>query len=166
MEQLIRYDSALQWFNLSESQKLIIQLRTDDNVMCFRGEGVGPESWDDLYAGKKTNFTNLMVNGTMSLGYASDPRVTAGYNAATKTITLVGPMDFDGPRWGNDALIEGAPYIEFNVTASGGGTSIPGPIADAGGASSMSMDLVSLMAAAVAALALLGAAVGGARGKR
>jgi hypothetical protein len=74
-----------------------------------------------------------MMNGTMSLGWYGNwtggPNLDLMWNNDTKTLTMVGPLNFENTHHTNGALYLGAPWIEFNVTPVFTGLSLPTPAA-------------------------------------
>jgi len=145
----VAYDSGLAYFNLTDYQKFVIQLPTGNNNLGYLAQ---PMDWDAIirivmsgYPGSPPGnppapdsydysaYTPLMYNGTMSLGYyvSGGVDILSMYDPINKTITMVGPLNFDNAHQSNGALYRGAPWIEFNVTLVAGGTSVPNPAAQA-----------------------------------
>jgi hypothetical protein len=122
--QSVPYDAAPKWFNLSSGEKLTIQLPTGTNTIGYKGQATpgGFQDYKDLMAGYPPGdphgFTAIRNDGSMSLGYFNGGHdLKPLYNAATKTLTIEGPMDFDGYKWPSGVLYHGVPWIEFNVTS-------------------------------------------------
>jgi hypothetical protein len=142
--QEVPYDSGLQYFNLTDYQKFVIELPQGDDVLGYYAQpmwvsgrqtaitkiitGV-PSNIGHVYnrypRGDGTNWNYeeywpLMYNGTMSLGWYGNwtgaPDLDSMYDPFANTITMVGPMIFDNAHHENGALYRGAPWIEFNVT--------------------------------------------------
>lgn len=160
--QEVGYDATPWWFNLSSHQKLIIQLPTSNDVLGFHGQGVGSGSFADAQKGNIHNYTGLMYNGSMSLGYYVSGGVDLGsmYNAATKTLTIDGPVNFDYPRNASTGLLyHGAPWIEFNVSSTMGTLSVVGPTEAAAPTSSSSGTITAGSASLVASVMVAALAV-------
>jgi hypothetical protein len=121
----VSYDSTPQWFNLTSYMTFTIQLPTRDNVIGYMGEGLyTARTAGAIYELKKGNtsaYDNITVHGTMWLGYnmtglePGAPNLWTYYDNTTKTLRLVGPMDFDNYHHENGLLYHSAPWIEFNV---------------------------------------------------
>ena len=127
----VPYDTGLQNFSLRSFEDLTIQLRTDTNVLGYRGVKAPPEAITELLSGNKTAYTSNMVNGSMDLGwYSGGVDIGSMYNATTKTIHMQGPLTFDQDRFGNGAIKRGAPWIEFNVTVGAGSGSLLNGVAN------------------------------------
>ncbi|OGS52436.1 MAG: hypothetical protein A3K75_04310 [Euryarchaeota archaeon RBG_13_61_15] len=112
------YEQTPQWFNLTENDKLTVQLPTG-SAIGFKGEGVTTTAITNLRkSGILTPWLDLKQYGSMDLG----SYVTGGialepfYDPATKTLEIVGPADFDNARHPGGELYHGAPWIEFEVT--------------------------------------------------
>ena len=122
--QPVPYDAAPKWFNLSFGEKLTIQLPTGTNTIGFKGQATpgGFQDYKDLYTGyppgNPHGFTAIRNDGSMSLGYFNGGHdLKPLYNVATKTLTIKGPLNFDGYKWPSGSLFHGVPWIEFNVTS-------------------------------------------------
>ena len=154
----VNYDSTPQWFNLSKYQKFIVQLPQGSDRLGFKGQGVPAGSWMDAWAGNLSEYNKLKYNGTVDLGYY----VTGGvdlrsmYNTTSKTITMVGPLNFDYRRAGTGLLFHGAPWIEFNVSMTVSSLSAP---ETAGASASAGMTAESVTAGTSALLAVVSVAV-------
>jgi len=161
------YDATPQYFNLTDYMTLTIQLPNRHDVLGFMGEPLpGGRFSGAIYNLKRGNlsyYENITVRGDMWLGYnmtglgAGAPNLWTYYDNITKTLRLVGPMDFDNYKLPNGLLYHGAPWIEFDVSnvTWGAITSLPvasGPTDGASSASSASL---------LSELAALGAVVMG-----
>jgi len=141
----VKYDSGLSYFNLTDYQKFIIELPKGDNNIGFNAQTMPANSITRILRppssypkgdGSLWNFTAygpIMMNGTMSLGWygnwTSGPNLDLMWNNYTKTLTMVGPLNFENTHQPNGALYMGAPWIEFNVTPVGTVLSLPTPAA-------------------------------------
>jgi hypothetical protein len=173
---MVIYDSGVQYFNLTDYQKFIVQLPLGSNNLGYLAQpmpgdsikriisgGFAADGYNKYPRGDGTNYNYsaywpLMVNGTMSLGFFGNwtgaPDLNTMYDNTTKTITMVGPMRFDNTKMSNGALYRGAPWLEFNVTQVVSGTSLPVPHTGAPTTSvSVVTELVSL-GAIIAATAM------------
>jgi hypothetical protein len=181
------YDSGLQYFNLTDYQKFIIELPKGSNNLGFYGQApptsrpivniiVPPagSGYDRYPRGNGSNYDfegywPLMYNGTVSLGWYGNwtgaPYLDTMYDPVANTVTMVGPMNFDNTHLANGALYRGAPWIEFNVTPVVGGTSLPAPSSEASASGTSAIgELVSLVAVtAGTSMAILALAVGARR---
>jgi cytoskeletal protein RodZ len=166
--QPVGYDATPWWMNLSAHQKLIIQLPTSTDVLGFFGQGVPSGTFTSVQSGGSlAPYTALMYNGTMSLGHFETGGVDLApmYNPATKTLTIVGPVNFDYPRNATSELLyHGAPWIEFDVSTTMGSLSLPAP-AEAPAPAASSTGSVAAGSASLVAVVLVTtlaiAAVGG-----
>ncbi len=180
------YETTPGWFNLTMTQDLTFQLPMHDVIgyigravsqadlenITYGGYPYGPGS---LFDGRSdySGYDLLVRYGQMSLGYyitnlvpgatsSEQPLDLASmYNATTKTLTIHGPHNFDnsGRGFGN-AMYHGAPWIEFNVTPTGGmsmTTSTPAPAVNTPASSepTLTVEMVSMIAAVLASLAAL-----------
>jgi len=161
------YDATPQWFNLTDYMTLTIQLPNRPDVLGFMGEKLPGGKFSgaifNLKRGNKSYYENITVRGDMWLGYnmtglgPGAPNLWDYYDNFTKTLSLVGPMNFDNYRFPDGYLYHGAPWIEFDVSNDTWGaiTSVPvasGPTDGASSASSASL---------LSELAALGAVVMG-----
>jgi len=164
----VSYDSGFQYFNLTDYQKFIVQLPTGSNNLGYLAQpmptnaisriitgGTVGSGYDRYPRGDGTNYNYtaywpLMINGTMSLGYAGNwtgaPNLSTMWNNLTKTLTMDGPMRFDNTHHPNGALYRGAPCLEFNVTPVAGIGSLPSPQSSAPETTTISLtsELMSL----------------------
>jgi len=168
--QQVGYDATPWWFNMTAHQKLIIQLPTGTNVPGVLGQGVPAGSFHDAQKANTArihNYTALMYNGTMDLGFFETGGVdlTPMYNSVTKTLTIAGPVNFDYPRGpANHTLYHGAPWIEFNVTTGASSASVIAPVdaptaGPAGPVAAGSASIVAMVLVAVLAVSALGVLV-------
>jgi hypothetical protein len=123
----VRYDFTPQWFNLTSYMTFEIQLPTRNNVIGYMGERLmtartSGAIWE-LKKGNRSAYENITVHGTMRLGYymtgtapGLGPDLRSMYNNETKTLVMVGPMDFDNYRFWDGLLYHSAPWIEFDVS--------------------------------------------------
>jgi hypothetical protein len=119
------YQNAPTLFDLASFQTLTIQLPTYD-VVGFMGEPL-PCSFRSgaIYQLKQFKnpqyYENITVRGPMWLGYnmtgfgPDAPNLWNYYDNTSKTLSLVGPMNFDNYRFPDGYLYHAAPWIEFNV---------------------------------------------------
>ncbi|OGS56862.1 MAG: hypothetical protein A3K60_01535 [Euryarchaeota archaeon RBG_19FT_COMBO_56_21] len=117
--QQVPYEQTPTWFNLSAGDKLVVQLPTGVSI-GYQGVALTPNDYDNLYMGDNSAFMAIRVNGLMSLGsfvtgWPSGVDLAPMYNAATKTLTIIGPQNFDNMKATTGVLYHGAPWIEFNV---------------------------------------------------
>ncbi len=119
-------DFTPQWFNLTSYMTFEIQLPTQDNVIGYAGEWLltGKTSgaiYNLRTFGNTSPYENITVHGPMELGYnmtglgPGAPNLWDFYNPVTKTLRMVGPMNFDNYRYWDGYLYHSAPWIEFNV---------------------------------------------------
>jgi flagellar basal body-associated protein FliL len=177
----VPYDSTPQWFNLTSYMTFEIQLPTQSNVIGYMGENLttGRNSgaiWE-LKKGNTSAYENITVHGPMELGYnmtglgPGAPNLWDYYNPATKTLKMVGPIDFDNYRFWDGLLYHSAPWIEFNVANVTGGatTSLPvssGPSVEESAGSGAALSEMAALAAVLMATSLAVVALGaGARRK-
>ena len=138
----VPYDFTPQWFNLTSYMTFEIQLPTRDNVIGYMGErlptGRSTGAIWELKRGNKSAYENITVHGPMELGYnmtglgLGAPNLRDYYNAATKTLMMTGPMNFDNYRFWDGLLYHSAPWIEFNVANVTWGNGDTLPFANAG----------------------------------
>ncbi len=119
------------------------------------------------------DYDMLVRYGDMSLGYyitnlvpGTGPEnqpldLASMYDPVNKTLTIHGPHNFDnsGRGFGN-AMYHGAPWIEFNVTPTGGmamaaSTPAPAVTTAANSEPALTLEMVSMIAAVLAMLAAL-----------
>jgi hypothetical protein len=164
------YENCPIYFNLTSYQKFVIVMPKGNNVLGYKGE----PTWVDTVTytqsaitngtkGDLSDFNRLEIRGEMTLGYykSGGVDIASMYDAVNKTITMQGPLNFDNfHHWPGGPLYHGAPWIEFNVTASGTpgpahGESVP--VAHVGGAaqSSVSLTLLAAVAVSIASLCAL-----------
>jgi hypothetical protein len=159
--QPVKYDATPQWFNLTDYMTLTIELPKGANVPAYKAQSVPVGSVAASRLGDISNYVPLEYNGTMSLGF-SIPDLRPMYDAASQTLTLSGPMNFDNPRDGTGLLYHGAPWIEFNV--SGGGlkaqsADVAGPASVGTSSQPVLSELVSFVSVATAVMVLIAALV-------
>ena len=142
----VPYEATPGWFNLTDGDKLILKAPTG-TVPGFKAVALLDEDIISAALGDKTAVYAIMQNGTMDLGYfrtapneVGQPDLRPGWSAATKTLTIVGPQNFDNHRHksgtttpaptpvpaGGNPLYHGAPWIEFNVVQPAASASMPG----------------------------------------
>jgi hypothetical protein len=136
----VPYDFTPQWFNLTDYQTLTFQLPTRNDVIGYVGQGLptGRTSGAiyNLKMGNPGYYENITIRGAMWLGWymtglgPGAPDLSTMYNNFTKTLYMVGPMDFDNYHFWNGLLYHSAPWIEFDVS-NGTPPDLP-PVADAG----------------------------------
>ena len=100
--------------DMAEWERIIIQAPSTD-VICFYP---GKSATDDLDTAR-TNLQNNQYWGTMVLskgGNYPQAVIESAYDPATKTITLVGPIDFPTASWSWGGLQFGIPSIMFDVS--------------------------------------------------
>ncbi len=166
----VGYDATPNYFNLTSYMTFTIEFPLGSDVPGYYGQGVPAGSIKAAFGttgfdGDLTPYLALEYNGTASLGYyvSGGPDIASMYDPITKTITMVGPLDFNNPR-GGGLLYHGAPWIEMNVTKQTSamsasvlpqtpGTSVTGPT---------SSELLSI-AAATCGVALALVALGAVR---
>lgn len=118
----MEYGNATSYFvaplimNLSDGDKMIIELPTNDVIGYTPYRGIG----DNISTPWKRNeIADRAYWGELVLG-ACNPSMNANYDAATKTITLEGPIDFYASRIPNAVntsnLAEGCPSFSFAVS--------------------------------------------------
>jgi hypothetical protein len=176
------YDFTPQWFNLTSYMTLEIQLPIGDNVIGYMGEklttGRGSGAIYNLKKyGNTSPYDNITVRGPMELGYNMTGLGPGAlnlwdyYNPGTKTLKMIGPMNFDNYRWPDGLLYHSAPWIEFNVAnlTWGGTTSLPvssGPGVEESAGSGAALSEMVTLAAVLMATSLAVVALGaGARRK-
>jgi hypothetical protein len=126
----LSYQNTPTWLNLTSYMTLTIQLPTRQDVIGFMGERL-PCAFRSgaIYQlkafGNPQYYENITVRGTMWLGFymtgtapGLGPDLKSMYNNETKTLVMVGPMDFDNTRFADGYLYQGAPWIEFDVSNS------------------------------------------------
>jgi hypothetical protein len=162
------YDATPAYMNLTSYQTLIFKLPMGDDVLGYKPGAVDPMAIANIVLnGDYSAYNSIMLNGSAQLGYYITNYFGGGANLdsmwdnATKTLTMQGPMNFDQFHWGGGAtgpIYHGAPWIEFNVTPTGGkalAQSIPVQGTGASG------DSVSVATATVSDLAALAVIVAG-----
>lgn len=158
------YETTPLWMNLTSYQKLIIRLPTRSDVIGYKGVNLSADAILNAYFGDKTQYEAITVYGEMTLGYFMTGGVDLApmYDAVSKTLTIVGPQQFDNYHWyPGGPIYHGAPWIEFNVTPGGSTLSLPAAGAAPSAPASMSAEVSSLAAVmAGAALAVCAIAVG------
>jgi PKD repeat protein len=122
--QYVPYDATPGWLNLSDHDKLTVQLPTG-TVPGYKPVALTPADYDNAIAGDLSGFTGIRQDGVFSLGYsvtnpANPLNLVPLYNTATKTLVIKGPYNFDNvlnpaATSPNGARYHGAPWIEFNV---------------------------------------------------
>lgn len=117
----VPYESTPSWLNLSAGDKFVVQMPTG-TIIGYKGVALPDYAYDYLAMGDPTDFVNIRADGYASLGYfrtganeATQPDLLPGWNAATKTLTIVGPINFDNYHFANGAIYHGVPWIEINV---------------------------------------------------
>lgn len=175
------YDATPQWFNLTSYMTFEIQLPRQDNVIGYMGEKLTTARTTgaivELKKGNKSAYENITVHGPMELGYnmtglgPGAPNLWDYYNPATKTLMMIGPIDFDNYRFWDGLLYQSAPRIEFNVAnvTWGATTSLPvssGPGVEESAGSAAALSEMAALAAVLMATSLAVVALGaGARRK-
>ncbi|MEM3039158.1 MAG: hypothetical protein QXE45_07200, partial [Thermoplasmata archaeon] len=102
--------------DLAQWEYINVQLNTEDVI------GIRPYKKAALpeytVAEYKTNLTQMMYWGRMVLGKGSWPYadIAAAYNPTTKTIRLVGPIDFANETQAPGVLLHGVPAFMFDVS--------------------------------------------------
>jgi len=121
MGTLVPYESSPSWLNLTAGDKLIIQMPTG-MVLGFQGMAAMDYWIDDLAMGDRSGYMSMTLMGSASLGYfrtgadeATQPDLMPGWDPITKTLTVVGPLNFDNFHHPNGGLYHGSPWIEINV---------------------------------------------------
>jgi hypothetical protein len=166
--QYVPYDATPGWLNLSDHDKLTVQLPTG-TVPGYKPVALTPADYDNAIAGDLSGFTGIRQDGVFSLGYSvTNPTnpldLTPMYNSVTKTLVIKGPYDFDNvlnpaATSPSGARYHGAPWIEFNVgpaaAAMSVDTSSSGASIVAGSASSETS-----IVAALVSVAMLGGLMG------
>ncbi|HEX7392986.1 MAG TPA: PKD domain-containing protein [Thermoplasmata archaeon] len=136
----VAYDFTPTYFNLTSDMTLSFQLPLGDNVIGYRGVGLPnqvPYPITLLKGGNDSMYENITIRGPMWLGHNKTgdgpgaPDLSTMYDNSTKTLVMVGPMDFDNFHHATGELYHSAPWIEFNV-ANGTGPVDEPPTADAG----------------------------------
>jgi hypothetical protein len=136
----VAYESGVQYFNLTDYQRFVIQMPLGDDVLGYYAQPVPFNAITRIIIGRPSDYGitypryprgdgsiynyeaywPLMYNGTMSLGWVGNwtgnPDLGAMYEPVTNTVTIQGPATFDNTHHDNGALYHGAPWIEFNVT--------------------------------------------------
>jgi hypothetical protein len=86
------------------------------------GVGLTEDAYYYLSIGDNYDFMMIRMDGLMSLGYTrtaanevGQPDLMPGWDPVAKTLTIVGPQNFDNQRHTNGALYHGTPWIEMNV---------------------------------------------------
>jgi len=177
----VGYDSGVAYFNLTDYQKFVIQLPTGNNNPGYLAQTM---DWDAIirivmsgYPGSPPGnppapdsydysaYWPLMYNGTMTLGYyvSGGVDILSMYDPINRTITMVGPLNFDNAHQSNGALYRGAPWIEFNVSIGTGPTSLPVPPAQAPptgfvtepAAATITADMIVVLSLASAAMVVI-----------
>ncbi|MDH4123816.1 MAG: hypothetical protein OEV21_07035, partial [Thermoplasmata archaeon] len=100
--------------DLIDYESIIVKLPTTDVLGIKPGKG----SSNLLDAAKYTELTNNLYWGRMALSAANyaDSQIASGYNPATKTLSLVGPIDFaNSTSQGTGILDYGIPSLLFDV---------------------------------------------------
>ncbi|MEM2838866.1 MAG: hypothetical protein QXE18_02070 [Thermoplasmata archaeon] len=100
--------------DMAQWEKIIIQAPSTDVICFYPGKSVS-DNLDDV----RTNLMNNQYWGTMVLskgGNYPQAVIESAYNPATKTITLVGPIDFPTQTWSWGGLQFGIPCIMFDVS--------------------------------------------------
>jgi hypothetical protein len=177
----VPYDFTPQWFNLTSYMTFEIQLPMQDDVIGYMGEGLttGRTSGAiyELRRGNASAYENITVHGPMELGYnmtglgPGAPNLWDYYNSTTKTLRMVGPINFDNYRFWDGLLYQSAPRIEFNVANVTWGvtTSLPvssGPVVEESAGSGAALSEIATLAAVLMATSLAVIALGaGARRK-
>jgi len=139
----IPYEQTPGWFNLSENEKLIIQAPTTV-VPGYKGVALPEATIIAAAEGDLSGINAIRRDGMLDLGYfrtapneVGQPDISPYWNSATKTLTLVGPMNFDNfrhksgtttpaPILAGNVLYHGTPWIEFNVVPVAASASTPG----------------------------------------
>lgn len=118
----VPYESTPGWLNLSAGDKLIIQMPTG-LVLGYMGVGLPDYAYDMLSMGDRSEFMAIRVDGSASLGYfrtaaneVGQPDLMPGWDPLTKTLTIVGPLNFDNYKFPNGEIYHGVPWIEMNIT--------------------------------------------------
>ena len=139
----VPYDFTPQWFNLTSYMTFEIQLPARDNVIGYMGEKLTTGRTSGAIYNLRVNhnasaYENITVHGPMELGYnmtglgPGAPNLWDFYDPVTKTLRMVGPIDFDNYRHWDGYLYHSAPWIEFNVANVTWGNGDTLPFADAG----------------------------------
>jgi hypothetical protein len=179
----VGYDATPTWFNLTNYMTLKIQLPNRPDVIGYMGEKLPcsnrPASGAiyNLKRGNTSMYDNITVHGPMWLAYnmtglgSGAPNLWTYYDNGTKTLSLVGPMNFDNYRFPNGLLYHAAPWIEFSVAnvTWGATTSLPvssGPGVEESAGSGAALSEMAALAAVLMATSLAVVALGaGARRK-
>jgi hypothetical protein len=117
----VPYDFTSTYFNLTSYMSFTIQLPLGDDVIGYRGVSLPLGSIAALKAGNDSAYENITIFGPMWLGYNKTgdglgaPDLSTMYDNVTKTIVMVGPMNFDNFHHLTGELYHSAPWIEFNV---------------------------------------------------
>lgn len=117
----VSYERAPNWFNLSRTEMLIIQLPRHNQVIGYLANKAPPDAIRDLIFGNKSYYESITIHGETELGfyisnyYGGGADLASMYDPVTKRLEIRGPLDFDNWRWPNGAIYHGAPWIEFNI---------------------------------------------------
>jgi len=160
----VPYDFTPTYFNLTSYMSLAIQLPLGDDVIGYRGESLPYGSIGALKSGNDSAYENITIFGPMWLGYyktgdgSGAPDLSTMYDNTTKTLMMVGPLNFDNFHHLTGELYHSAPWIEFNVanfTWPGDlkmlSVPLPGtvePISEGSAGASMSAEMAALIVAA------------------
>jgi PKD repeat protein len=169
----IPYEQTPGWFNLSANEKLTIQAPTG-TVPGYRGVALTEDVIIAAAMGDLSGINAIRSDGVLDLGYfrtapneVGQPDLSPFWDEGTKTLELVGPMNFDNfrhksgtttpaPILAGNVLYHGAPWIEFNVVPGAAAQSLPAPEVTVRGPASMS-SVVADSVPALAAIALASA---------
>jgi len=122
--QEVKYDTTPGWLDLGEHDALIFQLPMGEKIGYLGKPTTAPKTdYGDLIGGDNHGFMDIREDGTLELGYfqtnpSSPIDLTPMYDDAAKTLTILGPKDFDSVYRLDGTRYHGAPWIEFNVIAS------------------------------------------------
>ncbi|TFG70805.1 MAG: hypothetical protein E4H25_00970, partial [Methanomassiliicoccus sp.] len=123
--QEVKYDTTPGWLDLGEHDALIFQLPMGEKIGYQGKQTTNP--YGDYEAlivdGDNQGFMDIREDGTLELGYfetnpSSPIDLMPMYDDDAKTLTISGPKDFDSVHRLDGSRYHGAPWIEFNVTAS------------------------------------------------
>jgi len=166
--QYVPYDATPGWLNLSDHDKLTVQLPTG-TAPGYKPVALTPADYDKAIAGDLSGFTKTRQDGVLSLGYsvtnpANPLNLVPLYNTATKTLVIKGPYNFDNvlnpaATSPSGARYHGAPWIEFNVGPAAAAMSVDTSSSGAsvvGGSASSETSIV----AALVSVAMLGGLMG------
>jgi len=183
----VPYEGTPQWMNLTEGEKLVIEMPTGD-VPGFDVFALSEMeldllwvSWDDYRAGtipspdfsdvfsKMSNGTSGLEPGFMVTNYPAND-APYDYDSDGHVLTFEGPLNFDNFRHSpNGPLYHGTPWIEMDVVSGAAASAAPAPApAESSGAAagpSVASEMV-LMVTAMAAVALVVVALGASAGRR